>query len=228
MNTWAFSPHDFHRRAFLQVQPDIRGPGAMRVALAALAVIVAMQLAPSVQAKKPKCKVLHNVMHVNWKKFARKEWLEVLHSRDRFTACLSRAYFPKAGMVHYRKKKGPKAKGERSKHPFKVHQGDIFIYRDEQQFEQLIASDSQTWALIYHCWPDASGAHFVLLVTRKHGCLEGRVVAKAMKALRKTGYKKKISWKRSGCLPQGSGDLGSDNKIYINVTMLPLEIEGTL
>ncbi|XP_037566816.1 uncharacterized protein LOC119446455 [Dermacentor silvarum] len=200
----------------------------MRIALAALLVFAAIHLAPSVEAKKPKCRVLHNVMHVNWNKFGRKEWLEVLHSRSRFTACLSRAYFPKAGMVHYRKKKGPKAKGEKSKHPFKVHQGDIFIYRDEQQFEQLIASDNRTWALVYHCWPNASGAHFVFMVTRKHGSLQGRVLAKAMKALRRTGYKKKIWWKRSGCLPWGSGNFEPGFQLLINVTMLPARIEGTV
>ncbi|XP_077507565.1 uncharacterized protein LOC144118517 [Amblyomma americanum] len=170
------------------------------LAASALLFLIAVQLAPLAESGPDKCKVYKKVKNVQWEKMARKEWLEALHSRSRHPECLSRAYFPQRGRLERRKKRGPHKTVEKSYHPFTVHKGDIFLYRDETQFEQLISTDHRDWALIYHCWPKGSGAHFVLLITRKGGVVTGDMLQKARAALRRAGYHEKITWKRSGCL----------------------------
>ncbi|KAK8785905.1 hypothetical protein V5799_007730 [Amblyomma americanum] len=165
------------------------------LAASALLFLIAVQLAPLAESGPDKCKVYKKVQNVQWEKMARKEWLEALHSRSRHPECLSRAYFPKRGRLERRKKRGPHKTVEKSYHPFTVHKGDIFLYRDETQFEQLISTDHRDWALIYHCWPKGSGAHFVLLITRKGGVVTGDMLQKARAALRRAGYHEKITWK---------------------------------
>ncbi|XP_077534558.1 uncharacterized protein LOC144146485 [Haemaphysalis longicornis] len=148
-----------------------------------------------------KCPVLTPSVTVDWNKIEGMRWFEALTYPWKVEDCFVRQYFPHLKTMIWKAEPGPYGTPTKTiKLMFEVRGDQQFLLPKGERFQQILDTDHSTWALIHHCWENGSGSHFALTLRKPVKKVPASILARAARAIAKSGRREKVVWTQSGCM----------------------------
>lgn len=171
------------------------------------------------------CPVYQVAVVPDWSKFSRVQWYEVLNHPGPLDKCVVRKYNADNQTMKWIEQDGPYAEPTRvRKFDFVVEGVQQFLKKDKSFFQQILETDSNTWALLHICSEEDKRSKFTVTLRDPLSVIPQDIMWRVSYTLEKARISSALRWTRSPCIVDRT--LRQDPALSAPVIMYPSQVEG--